>query len=166
MLNIDDSKNTMTGKEMGTSIAYGIILEKKDHDKILKRILTALPVEEQRFVYLDIYADEYSAYPASEKLEVDALDIESPEFKETAFATLADRDAIYYLIDEKYSLLSVRTLQHGEVTSIIISDSHQFLDEYGPITQRTFSNEDMEQLTAALSELELDLTPQWFYWSY
>lgn len=151
---------------MGASIAYGIILEKEDHDKVLNRILTALPVEEQRFVYLDIYADEYRAYLAYEKLAVEALDIESPEFKEIAFTTLADRDAIYYLIDEKYSLLSVRTLRHGEISSIIVSDSHQFLDEYGPITQRTFSNEDMEQLTAALTELELDLTPQWFYWRY
>ena len=151
---------------MGASIAYGVILEKKDHDKILNKILSALPVEEQKFVYLDIYADEYKSYLAYEKLEVEAVDIESPEFKETAFATLADRDAIYYLIDEKYPLLSVRTLRHGEVSSIIISDSHRFIDGYGPITYGTFSNEEMEQLNAALAELELDLTPQWFYWRY
>lgn len=110
MLRIDNSPNTRTGKQMGVSIAYGVILEQKDHEKILNRILTAMPVEEQKLVYLGIYEDEYKAYLAYEKLEVEALDTESRDFKRAAFATLAERDAIYYLIDEKYSLLSVQTL--------------------------------------------------------
>jgi hypothetical protein len=151
---------------MGASIAYGVILEKENHDKILNKILTALPVEEQRFLYLGIYADEYKAYLAYEKLEVEALDIESPEFKEAAFATLADRDAIYYYIDERYPLLGVQTLRRGKVSSIIARDSHQLLGKYGPVVQESVSAEELAQLNTAIAELELDLTPQWFYWRY
>lgn len=151
---------------MGASIAYGVILEKEDHDRILNKILTAMSAEEQRLVYLGIYEDEYRSYLNYEKLEVEALDTESRDFKRTAFATLAERDAIYYLIDEKYSLLSVQTLKHGEASAIIIRKSHQFLDGYGPIEQGIFGKKKMKQLKAALTELELDLTPQWFYWRY
>lgn len=151
---------------MGACIAYGVILEKEDHDKILNKILTSLPVEEQKLVYLGIYEDEYKAYLNYEKIEVEALDIESSDFKEAAFETLAERDAISDLITEKYSQLGVYTLRHGEVSSIIIRKSHQFLDDYGPIDQETFSKKKMKQLKAALKELELDLTPQWFYWRY
>jgi hypothetical protein len=151
---------------MGASIAYGVILEKENHDKILNKILTALSVEEQRLLYLGIYADEYRAYLAYEKLEVEALDIESPDFKETAFATLADRDAIYYYLEERYPLLGIQTLRHREVSSIIVSESHQLLEEYGPVGQEPASSEELEQLNAVIAELELDLTPRWFYWRY
>lgn len=151
---------------MGASIAYGVILEKENHDKILNKILTALPVEEQRFLYLDIDADQYRAYLAYEKLEVEALDIESADFKEAAFTALTDRDAIYYYVKERYPLLGVWTLSSGECSSIVVGRSHQFLEEYGPIAQESFSTEELDQLNTAITELELALTPHWFYWQY
>jgi hypothetical protein len=151
---------------MGACIAYGVILEKENHDKILDKILTALPVEEQRFLYLGIYADEYRAYLAYEKLEVEALDIESPDFKREAFVNLAERDAIYDYIDKKYPLLRVQTIRHGEISSIVVNKSHRFLDEYGPVSQGSSSTAELEQLSAAIAELELEVTPQWFYWTY
>lgn len=153
---------------MGACIAYGVILEEEDHEKVLSKILVNLPEEELHSLYSDFYGDEYEyrAYLAKEKHAPDALDIESPEFKEEAFAMLIDGDAISDYIRERYPYLSVSTIRYGEVSSIIIRKSHQFLEEYGPIGRETFSKKKMKQLNAALTELELDLTPEWFYWRY
>lgn len=150
---------------MGASIAYGVILEKENHDKILNKILTALPEHEQKLLYLDIYDDEFATYTEL-KRELASLDVETQEFKDEAFATLTDRDAIYHYIDGRYPLLGVWTLRSGECSSIVLGRSHQFLDQYGPIAQESFSTEELAQLNAAIAELELDLTPQWFYWRY
>lgn len=148
---------------MGASIAYGIILEKENHDKILNKILTALPEHEQKLVYLDIYDDEFATYTEL-KRELAILNVETQEFKDEAFATLTDRDAIYHYIEEKYPLLGVWTLRSGERSFIVVGRSHRFLEEYGPIAQESFSTEELGQLSAA--NAELDLTPQWFYWRY
>lgn len=152
---------------MRASIAYGVILERETHDEILNKLLTSLPEHEQKLLYLDISEDEFGTYTDEQKCEVATLDIETLEFKDKVLTTLNDREVIYYYIIEKYPLLSVNTTSSVEwCSAILVGRSQQFLEEYSLLVQEGFSSEELGQLNAAITELELNLTPQWFYWRY
>lgn len=145
------------------TIHYGVILEKDDRDAALTKILRALPPSEQRFLYENIYADEYALWPAEGKIMLENRDINDPNFVHHAITNLNRRDGLWTYITEKYPLLRVKSFT--ELAAIYAEDTLSDVPPYtymDDIDYDSVSNEGTYQLESVMEDFGLDLTPKWF----
>lgn len=142
------------------SMAYGVIIEKEDRVVALTKILRTLPPLQQKFLYDDVYADDYNHWPLERKIALENLDIESPDFLTHALKNLHNREAMLFYVTERYPSLDVRNFGIG-ISAAYVEKTAKYILPYSPMEFEDVSEGEKFELRSLLEEFGLDLTPQW-----
>ncbi|MBC9705774.1 MAG: hypothetical protein H9W81_12555 [Enterococcus sp.] len=142
------------------SMAYGIILEKADKDIVLTKLLRTLPPLEQKFLYKDIYSDDYRHFPLEGKLALESLDLNSPDFLTHALINLHNREALLFYVTDKFSRLNVRNFG-TDISAIFVEKTVKDILPYSYMEFEDVSAEEEYELQNLIEEFGLDLTPKW-----
>lgn len=142
------------------SMAYGVILEKAEKDAALTRILRTLPPLEQKFLYDDLYPDDYRRFPLEGKMALENLDINSPDFLTHALKNLQNREALLFHVLERYPNLDVRHFG-VDIAAVFVERTVKDINSYSYMEFEHVSGEEEYELQRFVEEFGLDLTPRW-----
>lgn len=142
------------------SMAYGVIIEKDNRVVALTKILRTLPPLQQKFLYDDVYADDYNHWPLEGKIALENLDLNSPEFLSHALKNFHNREAMLFYVTEKYPSLDVRNFGN-DISAVYVENTVKDILPYSPMEFEDVSDGEKFELQSLLEEFGLDLTPRW-----